>query len=69
MDQLANLITSKIRAVVLVNPADPTGNIFARDDLLRWGEVLKDNGLLLLIDDPYSDLIYENMDNYFNLVG
>ena len=67
VDQLDELITPRSKAIVLVSPSNPTGAIFSKTDLLRVAEIAKEHGLVLLIDDPYSNITYENADTFFDL--
>lgn len=69
IDQLTALITERTRALVLVNPSNPTGSLFSREQLIRLGEIVAERDLLLLIDDPYSELIYEERERYFSLAS
>ena len=69
IEALPELITPRTKAVVLVNPSNPTGSLFSRDELERLGEIVLENDLVLLIDDPYSELIYEDRERYFNPAG
>jgi aspartate/methionine/tyrosine aminotransferase len=69
VDLLPDLLTPRTKAVVLVTPANPTGTIFSKTDLLRLGEIAKQNQLILLIDDPYSEIIYEHSNPFFNLAS
>lgn len=66
---LASLITERTKAIVLVSPSNPTGKIFPREELILVGEIAKQYNILVIIDDPYSDFIYENSDKYFNLAS
>lgn len=66
---LTELITDKTQAIVLVSPSNPTGKIFTRSELLQVAEIARQRNLLLIIDDPYSDFIYENSDKYFNIAS
>lgn len=66
---LEDLITERTRAVVLVNPSNPTGSLFSKETLLRLGEIAQARDLLVIIDDPYSELIYEDRARYFNLAA
>jgi aspartate/methionine/tyrosine aminotransferase len=66
---LPRLINSRTKAIVLVSPSNPTGKIFAEKDLRRVGQIAKDNGLLILLDDPYSHFCYENREYFFNLAS
>ena len=69
IDLLPELITDKTQAIVLVSPSNPTGKIFSRNELMRVGEIAKQHNILIIIDDPYSDFIYENREKYFNLAS
>lgn len=69
VDALPNLITDKTQAIVLVSPSNPTGKIFSREDLMRVGEIAKQHNILLILDDPYSDFLYENRNHYFNIAS
>ncbi len=69
IDLLADLITDKTQAIVLVSPSNPSGKIFSEDELLRVGEIAKRHNILIIIDDPYSDFVYENRDKCFNLAS
>lgn len=69
VDLLPELITDKTQAIVLVSPSNPTGKIFSKDELIRVGEIARQHNILIIIDDPYSDFVYENRDKYFNLAS
>ena len=69
IDLLADLITDKTQAIVLVSPSNPTGKIFTEDELIRVGEIARSHNILIIIDDPYSDFVYDNRDKYFNLAS
>jgi aspartate/methionine/tyrosine aminotransferase len=69
IDLLADLITDKTQAIVLVSPSNPTGKVFTEDELIRVGEIARSHNILIIIDDPYSDFVYDNRDKYFNLAS
>jgi aminotransferase len=69
IDLLPELITDKTQAIVLVSPSNPTGKIFSKDKLIRVGEIAKRHNILVIIDDPYSDFVYDNRNKYFNLAS
>jgi len=69
VDKLPILITEKTQAIVIVSPSNPTGKIFSREELIRVGEIAKQHNILIIIDDPYSDFVYENRHKYFNLAS
>ncbi len=63
---LDRLITERTRAVILVNPSNPTGRLFPKEQLLAVAEIIRRQGLLLILDDPYHHFTYENQSRYFN---
>lgn len=69
IDLLPDLITDKTQAIVLVSPSNPTGKIFSKDELIRVGEIAMRHNILIVIDDPYSEFVYDNGDKYFNLAS
>ena len=69
IDSLPDLISDKTKAILLVSPSNPTGSIFSEDELRRVADIAVLNDLLILLDDPYSHLTYENQDLYFNLAA
>ncbi len=69
VDLLPHLITDKTQAIVLVSPSNPTGKIFTQQELIRVGEIAKQHNILIIVDDPYSDFVYENKNKHFNLAS
>ena len=69
VDLLPDLITDKTQAIVLVSPSNPTGKIFTQQELMRVGEIAKQHNILIIVDDPYSDFVYENKNKHFNLAS
>jgi cystathionine beta-lyase len=47
------------RALLLVNPQNPTGRAFRRDELLALAEVALAHDLLVISDEIHADLVYE----------
>jgi aspartate/methionine/tyrosine aminotransferase len=65
-EALPGLINSRTKAIILVSPSNPTGNIFSEKDLRRVGRIALERGLLILLDDPYGHFCYENKARFFN---
>lgn len=65
--KLTGLIGPRTKAIVLVNPSNPTGHIMSKDTLLKVAEIASRCGLLIILDDPYSHFTYENRARFFNL--
>ena len=53
------LITSRTRLVVVNTPHNPTGKVFTRDELAVLGEICARHDLLVLSDEVYEHLTYD----------
>lgn len=69
IDKLPELISEKTKALIIVSPSNPTGKIFSEQKLRRVGELARQHGFLIIIDDPYSLFTYENREKFFNLAS
>ncbi|MGR9101240.1 MAG: pyridoxal phosphate-dependent aminotransferase [Gammaproteobacteria bacterium] len=69
LETLPGLITEKTKAIVIVTPSNPTGKIFSKTELIGIGRIAKENGLLILLDDPYCHFTYDQRPKYFNLAS
>jgi len=69
VDALPGLIDERTKGIVIVCPSNPTGNVFAESQLRRIGEIAREAGVLLLVDDPYSSFLYENRPRFFNIAS
>ena len=52
------LITRKTRAIVIINPNNPTGAVYSRECLTRLAEIAEKHDLLILADEIYDQMIY-----------
>ncbi len=54
-------ITSKTRAIVIINPNNPTGALYSDDVLLRIADIARKNDLLLFSDEIYDRLVMDGL--------
>jgi alanine-synthesizing transaminase len=54
-DALYRLITARTRAIVLVNPNNPTGSFVKRGELARLLEICRERQLAIISDEVFSD--------------
>jgi len=60
MDDFAAAVEKhRPRAVIIVNPGNPTGGIFPKADVARLMELVKQYGIFVIEDLAYEDLIYD----------
>lgn len=58
-EQIEHLVSSRTRAIVLINPNNPTGANYPRALLERIVAIAQKHGLLLLCDEIYDGILYE----------
>ena len=58
VDAVEKLITGKTRAIVIINPNNPTGAVYSRDCLSRLAGIAEKHDLLILADEIYDQMIY-----------
>lgn len=54
-------ITSKTKALVLINPNNPTGAVYSDDLLLALINIAREHKLLLLSDEIYEKILYDGV--------
>ncbi len=52
-------VTSRTRAIVLVNPSNPTGRVYSRAELQALAEVAIRHDLIVIADEVYEDIVYD----------
>lgn len=58
IQQIAEKITSKTRAIMICNPNNPTGYVYSRSELELLQEIVIKNNLFLLSDEVYREFLY-----------
>ena len=58
-DEIETLITPRTRALVLINPNNPTGAVYPRALLEQLVAIAARHGLLLLSDEIYDEIVYD----------
>ena len=54
-------ITSKTKALVLINPNNPTGAVYSDDLLMELINIAREHKLLLLSDEIYEKILYDSV--------
>ena len=57
-DELAGLVTSRTRMIILNSPANPTGGVLSRTDLQRIADTAIEHDLVVLADEIYGRILY-----------
>ena len=56
---VAALITPKTRALVVINPNNPTGAVYSRAVLTQLAELAEKHGLVVFSDEIYDQILYD----------
>jgi alanine-synthesizing transaminase len=59
-DELESLVGPRTRAIVVINPNNPTGAVYARDRLQAIADVAARNRLVLMADEIYDQMVYDD---------
>ena len=58
-EQLREAITSKTKLFILNSPSNPTGSVYTKEEIRALGDVCVENGVLIMSDDIYEELVYD----------
>lgn len=67
IDALPALIGPRTKAILLVNPSNPTGVTLSEATLRAAARIAHEHGLLIVIDDPYSHFVHDDTAGFFDL--
>ncbi len=56
-DAAERLLTTRVRAIVLVTPNNPTGAIYPAATIARFAELCRRRGIRLILDETYADFL------------
>ena len=59
LDDLRSKISDKTRALVIINPNNPTGAVYDRKMIQEMLDIAGEHGLLVISDEIYDQLTYE----------
>src|SRR5690349_19047003 len=60
LNVLRDGLSKKTKMVILNSPANPTGGVLSKDDLKQIADMLRDRDVIILSDEIYSRIYYEN---------
>jgi alanine-synthesizing transaminase len=59
LDDIRAKITDRTRALVVINPNNPTGALYSPETLKELAQIARENDLLLLADEIYDKILYD----------
>ena len=60
INDIKSKITSRTRAIVIINPNNPTGAVYEKDTLEQLAQVARDHKLVVCADEIYDRILYDN---------
>lgn len=60
LDAIEALITPRTKALVLINPNNPTGAVYPAETVRRFARIAEAHGLVLLADEIYDRILYDD---------
>ena len=64
LDDMAGKISSHTKAILVINPNNPTGAVYSKETLLSIAQLAREHHLLLLADEIYDRLVMDGIPNY-----
>ena len=62
-EELEALITSRTRAIVVINPNNPTGAVYSRATLEAIARIAEKHRLVVFSDEIYDQVVYDNAES------
>ena len=59
IDDIKSKITARTRAIVIINPNNPTGAVYDKDILEQLAQVARDHKLVVCADEIYDRILYD----------
>ena len=60
VNHVASRITARTKALVIINPNNPTGAVYSRQTLLELLDLARTHNLLVLTDEIYDQILYDD---------
>jgi alanine-synthesizing transaminase len=60
VEEIATLVNDRTRAIVVINPNNPSGAVYDRDTLRGIVTLAEQHGLVVLTDEIYDQMVYDD---------
>jgi len=60
LDDIRSKITDRTRAILLINPNNPTGAVYPREIIEGIVQIARDNDLVIMSDEIYDKILYDD---------
>ena len=62
-DEIRSLVTARTRAIVLINPNNPTGAVYSRELLEEIATIAEQHQLVVFSDEIYDEMLYDDVEH------
>jgi alanine-synthesizing transaminase len=69
LDSIEEAIDSKTKAIVIINPNNPTGSILSRDTLVQIVEIARRHRLVIFSDEIYDQYILDEEEEHISVAS
>ncbi|NLF42593.1 MAG: methionine aminotransferase [Bacteroidales bacterium] len=62
-EEVKKLVNQRTKMIIINSPHNPTGSILSNEDLLRLDKITRNTGILILSDEVYEHIIFDNFEH------
>ncbi len=59
MDMIRKRITNRTKAMILINPNNPTGSVYDKKDIIEFGDIAAEYDIPLISDEIYDKIVFD----------
>ena len=63
IDDIRSKVTDRTKAIVVINPNNPTGAVYSRETLNEIVEIAREHNLVVMADEIYDKIIYDDAEH------
>ena len=63
-EEFRKIIDNKTKAILVCNPANPTGKLYSEDEIKSIAKIAVENNIFLIVDEVYREFVYEGRQHY-----
>lgn len=67
--EFESVYTNKTKAIILCSPSNPTGSVYLKEELEQIAEFAEENDLIVISDEIYAELTYDEDFTSFSAIG
>jgi alanine-synthesizing transaminase len=64
IDDIRSKITPKTKAIVIINPNNPTGSLYSKELLIQITEIAREHKLVIFSDEIYDKILYDDAQHH-----